>query len=354
MSSLFDTPENWRADPSNAFAAFVLAPEFLALSKRLRRQEPPAGAAMPIRASSARMYVSMFRQLLQWLSTQNKTLFDITSADLMMFLQRGSGAEGKKVLNSAVRQQYLGLLDRVYTHLKVPNPARDACFAIYKSGDRALLGKNDRKVVLTDAQQAAFMQALPVAAPGSPEDPSTGWKRRRDRAMQAMMLGAGLKVSEVSGIYSDNVHDKDSAGSASISISPASAGGLVRHHQTQLRPFAVPEVMQWITERHALKIPGPLLFPASLGGGRLNNATVYRQVRATFERAGIAAARLGGRTLRNAFAVRELNAGGSMELVGEFMGHRLRRSTQMYSPKLVEGPLTFGEVLAVAVDGAKK
>jgi integrase/recombinase XerD len=59
---------------------------------------------------------------------------------------------------------------------------------------------------------------------------------------------------------------------------------------------------------------------------------VYRQVRATFERAGIDVARLGGRTLRNAFAVRELKQGGSFELVGEFMGHRKLRSTQAYAP----------------------
>ncbi len=86
-----------------------------------------------------------------------------------------------------------------------------------------------------------------------------------------------------------------------------------------------------------MKIPGPLLFPASLHGGRLGKTTVYYLAKATFERAGIEVPRLGGRTLRNSFAVRELVTGESLELVGEFLGHRKRRSTERYAPAAAEG-----------------
>jgi site-specific recombinase XerD len=153
--------------------------------------------------------------------------------------------------------------------------------------------------------------------------------------MQALMLGAGLKVSEVVGLYIRNIGETDSTGSMPIAISPAAAGGTVRPHQTQLRPFAVAEVSAWLRERRQLRIPGELLFPATLKGGRLDKATVYRQVKATFARAGIDVLRQGGRTLRNSFAVRELRAGGSIELVGEFMGHRKRRSTEHYVPVIM-------------------
>lgn len=335
MPSLFDTPDTWRRDPSAAFEAFVLSPEFLALSKRKPKQVNERGepvALPPIRGSSAKIYILMFGRFLRWMSSRNKTLFDVSSADLIAFLQQGREEDGKKVLNGVIRFQYLGLLDRVYTHLQMQNPVQEAFLVIANSGNRALLGKNQQMVALTDAEQAAFMLALPQA-PIDSDDDGVGWKKRRDRAMQAMMLGAGLKVVEVIGLYTENVGTKDSTGSVPVSISPASAGGVVRWHQTQLRPFAVPEVMRWVEDRMALKIAGPLLFPASLGGGRLNKATVYRQVRATFERAGIVVERLGGRTLRNAFAVRELKDGGSIELVGEFMGHRKRRSIDAYAAK---------------------
>jgi len=117
-----------------------------------------------------------------------------------------------------------------------------------------------------------------------------------------------------------------------IDVAPSSTGGTVRPHRTQLRAFAAPEVLRWMAERATLRIPGPLLFPASLQGGCLSRATVYRQVKKTFQRADILPSHLGGRTLRNAFAVRELQAtSGNTELVGEFLGHRKRRAIEPYS-----------------------
>ena len=97
----------------------------------------------------------------------------------------------------------------------------------------------------------------------------------------------------------------------------------------------MPEVHAWLRDRKVLNITGPLLFPASLQGGRLNPATVYRQTKATFSRSGIDVARLGGRTLRNSFAVQELQQGADIEVVGELMGHRRRRSTQYYADAVV-------------------
>jgi integrase len=106
--------------------------------------------------------------------------------------------------------------------------------------------------------------------------------------------------------------------------------GTSDHHETQLRPFAVREVQAWIAERVERKIPGALLFPASLQGGALDKAAVYRQVKAAFTRAGLDVERRGGRTLRNTFAVRELEAGQPLEHVKALMGHRELRSTEKY------------------------
>jgi site-specific recombinase XerD len=335
MPDLFDDGANaWRAESQKAFEAFVLSPEFLGLSKRVQKNK---GSAVPdppkaIRKSSALVYIAMWTRFLRWLATTpGRTVFDIGSDELMSFMEQR--AQGKRVLEGAtIRRQYLTLFERVFSHLKVrPNPAVHACFDIFKNRS-TLAGANAPKASLSQAEQMAFMDALPHADAADETDPTRGWKRRRDRAMQAMMLGAGLKVSEAIGLYMRNVGDTDSTGSMPISVSPASAGGTVRPHQTQLRPFAVPEVVAWIRERRALRLPGELLFPATLDGGRLDKATVYRQVKATFARAGIEVSRQGGRTLRNSFAARELKAGGAIELVGEFMGHRRRRSTEHYIP----------------------
>src|SRR5690349_6684082 len=107
MSSLFDNPAAWHVDPANAFAAFVLSPEFLALSKRKRKSSDEQGnpvSVPPIRNSSAKIYILMFGKFLRWLSARDQTLFDMTSADLMAFLEQSKGEEGgEKVLNSVIR-----------------------------------------------------------------------------------------------------------------------------------------------------------------------------------------------------------------------------------------------------------
>lgn len=332
MESLFDNFATWQADPTKAFDAFVQSPAFLALSRR--RKAASDDNSFPLRASSVRVYCAMFGKYLRWLQQRDLDLFQVASTDLLAFIEDGEVIDGKPQpeCNSRIRLRYLQLIERVYTHLQVsPNPARHACFDIFQSADRQRIGHDAGTAALTDAQQAAFMTALPQAAPAAPGKRSAGWKRRRDRAMQALMLGAGLKVAEVVGLHVTNIGEKDSTGSIPVTISPATAGGVVRWHQTQLRPFAVPEVLRWLDERRRLAIPGPLLFPATLQGGVLNKATIYRQVKATFARAGIAVPRQGGRTLRNSFAVRELQSGESIELVGEFMGHRRRRATEHYA-----------------------
>lgn len=345
MTSLFDNTDVWKTEPLVAFQAFVISPAFQLLGRRkLAAGAIAAPAAM--RASSARIYILMFGKFLRWIGERDIHLFDVSSAHILAFLEHASDdrdprgiVQSKKDLNSSIRIRYLRIFERVFQHLQIhPNPARHAAFDIYKSGDKKLRGKDLDKVAMTSAEHAAFMQALPPAQvratlqPGMPisAQHQRGWKRRRDRAMQSMMLGAGLKVSEVIGITTDSIGAVDATGCLPVTVSPASTAGTSRWHQTQLRAFAVQEVNAWKLERMTLKIPGALLFPATLQGGVLDKATVYRQVKATFVRAGIDVGRLGGRTLRNSFAVRELGSGSSIELVGEFMGHRKRKSTEHY------------------------
>ena len=345
MTSLFDNPEVWETEPLVAFQAFVISAEFQLLGRR-KVANSANTLPSPMRASSARIYTLMFGKFLRWLSEREIRLLEVTNAHILTFLEHApasadpeSKARPKKDLNSSIRVRYLRIFERVFQHLQVhPNPARHAAFDIYKSGDKELRGKDLDKVAMTAAEHAAFMLALPLAPAAVLPLPGAkvgivhqrGWKRRRDRAMQAMMLGCGLKVSEIIGIATDSMGAVDATGCLPVTVSPAATAGTSRWHQTQLRAFAVQEVLAWKLERAALKIPGALLFPATLQGGILDKATVYRQVKATFLRAGIDIGRFGGRTLRNSFAVRELETGASIELVGEFMGHRKRKSTEHY------------------------
>jgi len=330
MSSLFDTPDVWQHDPMEAFKAFVKTDAFLLLARRKPVLDEKGNPLYSMRDSSANVYISMFGRFIRWLGERELELQDVTSDVIRSFLDEpGDGKDIK--LNSSIRIGYIRLLERVFAHLDIsPNPASRTAFIVHQT--RA--GGRDKPMsVLTIDQQVKFMQALPAVAPFNPDsmDDGTQWKRRRDRAILSLMLGAGLKVSELVGIETHRVGTVDTSGSIPVSITPKSVGGTSRQHETQLRPFAVPEVVAWVAERKARKIPGALLFPSSEKGQRLDKSTVYLLAKATYARAGIEIQRRGPRTLRNSFAVRELAQGGSLELVKEFLGHRKEKSTQKYN-----------------------
>jgi pilus retraction protein PilT len=172
--------------------------------------------------------------------------------------------------------------------------------------------------------------------------PFAGWKQRRDRAMQLVMLCAGLRVSEVIDMQIDAIdsHTATLDGSVKLCISTKPK----YDRTTYLRVGAVPEVLAWLDERKTMNIPGMLLFPASLEGQSLDKATVYRQVNATFKRAGIAVMRTGGRTLRNTFAAQELKSGSTTQELTQLLEFARRKEGFF----LVTGPVGQGKSTTLA------
>jgi site-specific recombinase XerD len=308
------------------FKAFIASSEFVELGRRVPAYRNPEQIVQPVRPATAQVYTLMFGKFNRWMRDHGKTLFTVSDDDILQFLNSriadDDGVAGQ--LKSTIRVKYVRMLERVFQHLEVaPNPAQSTAFQIYKTAGAT--GRDLDMVVMDQAQQEAFMQALPVA-----NDTPAGWKRRRDRAMQALMLGAGLTVAEVMHTKLRDLGAPDSTGSLPVTVRPESRQSTTREHRTLLRPFALAEVMQWVDERRKLDVPGQLLFPGSLATGKpLDKATVYRQVKKTFTRAGLEMPRQGGRTLRNTFAVRELEQ-ESVELVGELLGLERRRSTEYY------------------------
>lgn len=325
-SSLFDTGHFWASDPMTPFKAFIASSEFVELGRRVPAYRDPDKKAQPLRPATIQVYTLMFGKFHRWMRDHGKTLYTVSDDDILQFLdsRQADDTGDAEQLKSTIRVKYVRMLERVFQHLEVsPNPAQSTAFQIYKT--KGASGKDLEMVVMDDAQQQAFMRALPVA-----NATPAGWKRRRDRAMQALMLGAGLTVAEAMHAKMRDIGALDSTGSLPVTVRPESAHSTTREHKTLLRPFALAEVMQWVEERKKLDIPGQLLFPASLSTGKpLDKATVYRQVKKTFARAGLEMPRQGGRTLRNTFAVRELEK-ESVELVGQLLGLERQRSTEAY------------------------
>lgn len=313
----------WDTDPVQAFKDFVTTEAFAETGRRARAD----GTIRVLSAESAKIYKFMFNNVAGWLREQGLAFSTASQADLLRFI--GRTEKGKPVLNSKIAYRYLRLLERCYEHLGVtPNPAQQAILQI----DRAHIKKDDAGRSLSEEQLKRFFAALPADAPRRRQStPFDGWKRRRDRAMQVVIALAGLKVSEAVGLLLPEVGRQVGIdGSVELTITPSEKHDTSHEHTVTLPREGVEELRPWLEEREAMAIPGEFVFPANLAGNRLTRKTVYVQMRATFERAGLDLSRSGGRTLRNTFAKRQLDAGAKPEELKDVLGLALERSAADY------------------------
>ncbi|WP_075791210.1 tyrosine-type recombinase/integrase [Massilia putida] len=310
----------WDTRPFDAFAAFVVTPEFVLTSSRQSDPVP-----LPISAESATIYKFMFGKFATWMLEHGLRMSTVNAADLRRFIELSK--DGQRDLNSKIAYRYLRLLERCFDYLgRAPNPARQAIVAT----DRAHLAEDAPMTALAASDLQRFLAALPAGRSDDTEG-HAGWKRRRDRAMQIVMALSGLRVAEAIGLLVEEVgRQPDIEGGIALNITPEAKHRTSYEHTTILPRAGVVELTAWLKEREELKIPGDLVFPANLEGEPLHKATVYRQTRATFERAGIAVARAGGRTLRNSFAVHQLEQGVPRSELTAALGLALERSTEAY------------------------
>jgi len=309
----------WDRRPVDAFAAFVVTPDFVLTSSR------QSDVPLPISAESAAIYKFMFGKFAAWMLENGLRMSTLNADDLRRFIELSK--DGQRDLNSKIAYRYLRLLERCFEYLgRAPNPARQAIIAT----DRAHLAEDAPMTALTKDDLQRFLDALPAGRPDDMEG-HAGWKRRRDRAMQIVMALAGLKVAEAIGLLLDEIgRQPDIDGAIELNITPEAKHRTSYEHTAKLPRAGVAELTAWLKERAELEIPGDLVFPANLEGEPLHKATVYRQTRSTFQRAGIAVARAGGRTLRNSFAVQQLEQGVPRSELTTALGLALERSTEAY------------------------
>lgn len=325
----------WDEDPLEQFKAFVTTEAFTAISKREDGEQQRV-----LGENTVKVYTAMFSKFARWLQRHHKKMSQLTAAEIIAFVK--DGGEDAPELNSSIERKYFRLLDRCYIHLKiVPSPAQQA------SGrtSHAQLAKKDKgMVVLTPEQQEQFIAALPsTEQKHRGHGVFTGWKRRRDRAMQLVMLKSGIKPAEAVGLHIDELDRTPTTdGFYKLRIRPDDKHDTSYKHEALLPKFVVDEVDTWLKERARLKIPGTLMFPGGLDGRMRSASGAYQQVQNTFARAGIDAGRQGGRTLRNTYAREELAKGTPVKELTERLGLALERSTLLYADKKPGGPAESG------------
>ena len=334
------SPRDWCVHPVAAFHAFILSSAYKETAFKERRSES-------ISSSSAEVYLSMFSCFNSFLSKQNLTMFTVEADHIYRFLTQTAKITDPETgviqehtqLNSAIQSRYVRLLERTFTFLgRTPRPTDHLFFGPMREHYK-LQGKDKKTTTLTDEQIHAFIDSLPrhtsIDTRVRNDRISAAWKKNRDRAIQCLMLGAGLKVAEVIALQIDEVDNTVQLdGTLKVELKDSNEESWKKHdtfynHTTFVRTEFVQEILAWKKERQNLHLQGTLLFPNHVGLP-LDKATVYRQVKQSFKRAGIDISRMGGRTLRNTFAVQELVSGTTEEeLIGK-LGLFEDRSVSIY------------------------
>lgn len=145
---------------------------------------------------------------------------------------------------------------------------------------------------------------------------------RRDRAMLELLYGAGIRISELTGLDVDD-------------LDPVERLVLVRGKgdRERLVPYgevAAVELASWTVQaRPSLAPRSPALF-VNARGGRLTRQGVWKLLRAHAERVGLGA-RVSPHTLRHSFATHLLDGGADVRAVQELLGHASVTTTQVYT-----------------------
>jgi len=171
--------------------------------------------------------------------------------------------------------------------------------------------------VLTDPELAAVLAAT---------------KSTRDRALIAVMAGAGLRVSEAVNLDVADVRE-DLAGTGILHV---------RHgkgDKDRLVPTSA-SVVQLVKAHLAetgrtLTSEGPLFRARDRGAGkrdrkRLTAHAAYIVVGEVVKLASVAAKRISPHSLRHTYAMRYLRAGGNIVALAEILGHANVTTTQRY------------------------
>ena len=192
--------------------------------------------------------------------------------------------------------EHAALIQRV---LAIPGKRRDRTDVTYLTPDE------------TDALLAACDQAT-----------RTG---RRDHAMLALAVQAGLRVSELTSLTCADIRLQ-----AGPHVHCTGKGR--KERDTPLLPAIVRILKSWLAERGGQ--PGDPLFPGP-SGQRLSRDAVERRVKLYYARASagcpsLAAKHVTVHTLRHSAAMRLLLAGVDITVIALWLGHESLTSTQAY------------------------
>jgi len=147
---------------------------------------------------------------------------------------------------------------------------------------------------------------------------------RRDYAILLLLLTYGLRAREVAALTLDNLdwrHDR-------LRVPERKAG-----HSTAypLSPVVGEAIIEYLKDGRPKTTSRHLFLHVTYPRGPITHVAVAQRAAHYLRKAGIAVARVGSHTLRHTCVQRLIEAGWSLKQIGDYVGHRSPRSTEIYS-----------------------
>jgi len=300
---LFDADlDAWRKHPDRAFDGWLARHGF--------------------RHGTAVVYRAMWGKLLRWSGEQGLTPLTWSAAQIGAFLDAQN-------LHKRHRYRYARLIERVFHHLSqlqqnLHNPASQAVKSHLADGENdptAFLLPGERDLLVARILAPAPEPVAEAARPDSQAISPKQWKRARDVALLAVLLGGGLKVAEARALRVEAIEGLG-GGAMAIRMVRTDNG---RAYTVPLFGFVHAPLRRWLETRAAAETLGDLVFPAMTNGRAMHAASVYRRVEILLEEAGVLAGRserASPQTLRNTCGAMHFDAGTPPAAVAQLLGMR--------------------------------
>lgn len=306
------------------------------LSHWLEDQNPP------LRLATKRHYLILWGRFVKWVEGQGYTLNQITDTHVIRFLSSLDQA------NRPHRERYRLIIYRAFSAVQEKaNPAEHSVVKDVLATSWRGAASNDSKQFLTRQEQALLIQRLEQELGALQKERENGthtpsfWKRERNGAIVALLLGCGLKPLEVLAMRCDALF-YDTEGDAFLDT-----GRLVEFTQDQelalvrtnpktstihayIHDFGgksrVLEVPNWCTQWLEFwlvergKLTHDVLFPANQHvavAGLMNPATLTRTITNWGELNGL---KLSAQKLRNSFGSKLIDQDKSIIQISHQMG----------------------------------
>lgn len=284
--------QGWASDPLSSFTTWLA--------------ERRINGGRHFRESTIETYQAMFSSWLEQLQRKSMSLLEATPTDALEFFD-------ERNLEAVSRRRYLQLLNKVYEHLNILGWGGHNPLRLELASERILdvplpegLGADDKTKLVRHLES------------------QSGWKASRDRAMVALLMGAGLRSNEAIHL---TLADLSGMPSWTVQIIPR---GVHRAHQSLVLPEGPWRgwLSSWLEDRASMSMPGNLMCPATPKGLPYSTSGLFRRLDGLTTAAGLANTQGGANVLRNTFARDAFQCDRySLEDIQEFMGHEDPRAT---------------------------